>query len=212
MSQAAPEGTPTPDPVDGKDAETKPDPVDGKDAETKLGTQPKWVQDLVSSLRKEAGDSRVNAKKEAAEEARKEMAQEIGKALGLVKGEEKLDPAALASQLRASQLEMAVYKLASKAGGDPDALLDSNSFMRSLNGLDPADDSKITDAIKAAVTSNTKLSSTPRAGSRSGTDTGGSGESATTQEAFDKMSGAERNKLFVSNPDLYARLSGRSAN
>ena len=189
--------------------QSDPPPADTDEA-AKLSTQPKWVQDLVSGLRKEAGDSRVNAKKEAAEEARKAMAQEIGKALGLVKGDEKLDPAVLASELRASRIEMAVYKLAAKAGGDPDSLLDSNSFMRSLNGLDPSDDAKITEAIKAAVTSNTKLSAAPRAGSRSGTDSGGTGESAITKEAFDKMSGAERNKLFASDPDLYARLSGRS--
>ena len=205
-SEAPIEGTPEVKTPEVKTPEVKTPEAEPRD----VSGLPKWAQDLVTNLRKENGDARVSAKKEAAEEARKEMAQEIGKALGLVKGEEKLDPQALAAQLRDSQVEMAVYKMAPKAGGDPDALLDSKSFMRSLAGLDPADEAKIADAIKAAVTSNTKLSAAPRAGSRSGTDSGGTGESAITKEAFDKMSGAERNKLFASDPDLYARLSGRS--
>ena len=186
----------------------------GEGGSRDIAGQPKWVQDLVNGLRKEAGDSRVNAKQQAAEEARQEMAQEIGKALGLVKGTEEIDPKQLATQVQAAQAEtadvrreLAVYRQAGKAGADPDALLDSNSFMRSIASVDPTDDAKITAAITEAVKNNSKLSAGPRAGTKSGTDTGGTGERATTKEAFDKMSGAERNALYISNPDLYARLS-----
>lgn len=179
---------------------------------------PKWAQTLITGLRSENGDARTNAKAAAAEEARKQMAQEIGKALGLVKSDEPVDPAKLAAQVEKAtaetadtKRELAVYRLSGKNGGDPDSLLDSNSFMRSIAGLGPTDEAKIAAAITEAVKGNTKLAAAPRAGSRSGTDTGGTGERTVTKEVFDKMSGAERNALFNSNPDLYARLSGRAA-
>ena len=178
-----------------------------------LSRQPQWVQEMVSSLRREAGDARMNAKTTAAEEARKELANEVGKALGLVKDGE-VDPKRLVADAETArnealnaQRELAVFRLSGKAGADPDALLDSNAFLRSIDGLDPKDEGKITEAIKAAVQGNARLSAPPRAGSRSGNDSGGSGEKAITKEAFDKMSGAEKNQLYVRDPDAYARLS-----
>lgn len=176
---------------------------------------PQWAQTLINDTRKEAGDARIQAKEQAAEEARQQLANEIGKALGLVKGDEKVDPEKLAADLQASQSEtlqakreLAVYRGASAAGGDPDALLDSNSFLRSIESVDPADTEKITAAIKEAVKNNSKLSMVSRAGSKSGGDVGGSGERAISKEAFDNMSGAEKNKLFQTDPDLYRRLAG----
>ena len=192
------------------------DPAATAEPESKdLSKLPQWAQTLINDTRKEAGDARIQAKEQAAEEARQQLANEIGKALGLVKGDEKVDPEKLAADLQASQLEtlqakreLAVYRGASAAGGDPDALLDSNSFLRSIESVDPTDTEKITAAIKEAVKNNSKLSMAPRAGSKSGGDVGGSGERAINQEAFDKMSGAEKNQLFQSDPDLYRRLAG----
>lgn len=193
----------------GSDAAQQGQDESGRD----LSRQPQWVQEMVSSLRREAGDARMNAKAGAAEEARKELANEVGKALGLVKDGE-VDPKRLVADAEVArnealnaQRELAVFRLSGKAGADPDALLDSNAFLRSIDGLDPKDEGKITEAIKAAVQGNARLSATPRAGSRSGNDSGGSGEKAITKEAFDKMSGAEKNQLFVRDPDAYARLS-----
>ena len=79
--------------------------------------------------------------------------------------------------------------------------------MKSLAGLAPDETEKIAAAIKDAVSKNSKLSAGPRAGTRSGGDAGGSGERTVTKEAFDKMSGSEKNKLYQTDPDLYARLS-----
>ena len=198
---------------DQKDATTAapPEQNDSKDV-SKL---PQWAQTLISDTRKEAGDARIQAKEQAAEEARQQLANEIGKALGLVKGDEKVDPEKLAADLQASQSEtlqakreLAVYRGASAAGGDPDALLDSNSFLRSIESVDPTDTEKITEAIKEAVKNNSKLSMVPRAGSKSGGDVGGSGERAVNKETFDNMSGAEKNQLFRTDPDLYRRLAG----
>jgi len=57
-------------------------------------------------------------------------------------------------------VELAVYKTASKHGGDPDALLDSRGFAQAIAKLDPASDSfgaDVEKAIKAAVEANPKL-------------------------------------------------------
>ena len=202
---------------DQKDAtvQTPPNAAPAEPEPRDVSSLPKWAQSLIEETRREAGDARTNAKAQAAEEAKQELANEIGKALGLVKGDEQADPKQLAAQLKASQdettdarRELAVYKNASKAGADPDALLDSNSFLRSIASVDPTDAEKITAAIKEAVKNNSKLSMAPRAGSRSGNDTGGSGEAAITKEAFDKMSGSEKNKLYQTDPDLFRRLAG----
>lgn len=183
-----------------------------------LSHQPSWVQKIVADARKEAGDARVAAKESAAKEAREGLAQDIGRLLGLVEGDEKVDPDALTRQIsaeqertRAAQRELAVYRGAAAAGGDPDALLDSNSFLRSIESVDPTDQAKIAAAIAEAVKNNGKLAAVQqgRVPSRSGADSGGSGEQAISQKSFDQMSGQERNALFNSNPQLYRRLSGR---
>lgn len=147
----------------------------------------------LTSARQEAGKSRVNAKQAAADEARQSLVQEIGKALGIVKDEsEQVDPAKLTAQLtdqqaaaQAAQVQLQVFKAAAKHGADPEALLDSNSFLRTLDGLAPADADKIDAAIKAAVEANPKLKTAPAAG-RSGAEfAGGTGEARKQPASLD---------------------------
>ncbi|GAA4123284.1 hypothetical protein GCM10022215_29810 [Nocardioides fonticola] len=118
----------------------------------------------IERLRRENAAERTNAKAKAAEEARAELAQSIGKALGLVKDDEPVDPAKLTEQVSSSQaearqarVELAVYRSAAEAGGDPAALLDSASFLASLSTIDPTDTAAITEAIKSAVGTNSRL-------------------------------------------------------
>lgn len=124
---------------------------------------PKAAQAEIERLRKENGASRTNAKAQAAEDARKELAQTIGKALGLVE-DEPIDPAKLTESLtaaqadaRRAQVELAVFRSATAANGDPAALLDSSSFLASLDGIDPTDTAAVTAAIEAAVAANPRL-------------------------------------------------------
>ena len=123
----------------------------------------------IKRLRQENGAARTNAKAQAAEEARTELAQTIGKALGLVK-DEPIDPAKLTESLTASQaeakqarVELAVFRNAATAGGDPSALLDSSSFLKSLDSIDPSDSAAISAAIRSAVEANPRLAATPAA-------------------------------------------------
>lgn len=128
---------------------------------------PKAAQAEIERLRKENGAARTNAKAQAAEDAKKELAQTIGKALGLVE-DEPIDPVKLTESLTASQaeakqarVELAVFRAAAQAGGDPAALLDSSSFLKSLNDIDPNDGAAITAAITKAVESNPRLGAAP---------------------------------------------------
>ncbi|QOR55778.1 MAG: minor structural protein [Catenulispora phage 69_17] len=73
---------------------------------------------------------------------------------------------------RAREVELAVLRVAGRSGADGDALLDSRSFLDSLNGVDPTDAAAITEAVKAAVTANPRYAR--------GADTAGHGANDTT--------------------------------
>ena len=110
----------------------------------------------IEKLRRENGADRVNAKAQAAADAKKEYAQTIAKALGLV-DDDANDPARLTASLTQSQseakqarVELAVFRNATTAGADPAALLDSSSFLKSLDGIDPNDAGAVSAAIAAA--------------------------------------------------------------
>lgn len=123
----------------------------------------------IKRLRQENGAARTNAKAQAAADAKNELAQTIGKALGLVK-DEPIDPAKLTESLTTAQadakkarVELAIFRTATTAGGDPAALLDSASFLKSLDAVDPDDSAAVTAAIQSAVTANPRLGAAPAA-------------------------------------------------
>lgn len=95
-----------------------------------------------------------------------------------------------ATNARQTAVELAVYRTAGKAGADPDAVLDSRSFLNEVADLDPeAPDfgDKVTAAIKAALKKNSKLSAAPAGPGKQGADHsgsgGGTGRSKTLAEA-----------------------------
>lgn len=137
---------------------------------------------MVKDLRKENASARTNAKQQAAEEAKQQLAQDIGKALGLVNDDQGApDPEQLAQQLTEERRERYAEKAARSAGLDVDALLDSRSFAKKLDGLDPASDTFTSD-LESLITSyqdNPKYKATGQAPAppRSSADfSGGSGD------------------------------------
>lgn len=139
------------------------EPPKAPEPKSNVWDDPKAAEAEIKRLRQENGAARTNAKAQAAEEARTELAQTIGKALGLVK-DEPIDPAKLTESLTASQAEakraraeLAVFRNAQGAGGDPAALLDSASFLAKVADLDPTDSGAVSDAIKQAVEANPRL-------------------------------------------------------
>ncbi|MFE6225477.1 hypothetical protein [Streptomyces sp. NPDC057854] len=166
----------------------------------------KRLEKELADARKEAAKDRTTAKQQAADEAVKALTEKLGKALGLVKDDVPPDPAALAkaieqkdaaltehaAQLRAKDVELAVWARAEKAGAKAGALLDSRSFARTLADLDPAAKGFTTaldDAIKAAVKENPSFAVQPAA-TRSGGDlSGGTGETGAKKRSG-SLSGA----------------------
>jgi len=148
---------------------------------------PPWAQKIITDTRKEAGDYRTAAKT-AADNAQQALTDKLAVALGL-KPDASLDPAALTASLteaqsKASQSarELAIFKAAAATGADPSKLLDSNSFMSSVSGLDPSDGAAISAAITAAIAANQTLKAVQAAGA-SGTELGGTGETGQITEA-----------------------------
>lgn len=170
MSDQPEDLTPTPtEPPVATATPTTPDP-DPKPEPPKASPwdDPAAAKAEIERLRKENGAARTNAKQQAADEARSELAQTIGKALGLVVDEQPIDPADLTKSLAESQadatharVELAVFRNAAQVGGDPAALLDSTSFLTSLDGIDPTNSEAVTAAIAAAVEKNPRLAVAP---------------------------------------------------
>jgi len=169
---------------------------------------PESAKAEIERLRRENGAARTNAKQQAAVEARTALATEIGKALGLVK-DEPADPAKLTEQLTTSQVdaknakvELAVFKAAAAAGGDPLALLDSASFLEKVRAIDPTDSGAVAAAITEAVTANPRLgaapaSRTPAPNPAQGSSGSGTGASQITKEQLANMSSADIDKAFA---------------
>ncbi|WP_275463369.1 hypothetical protein [Streptomyces noursei] len=176
------------------------------------------LEQQLAAARRDAGKQRVTAKQAAADEARAELAQQIGRALGLVQDDTPPDPAALTQQLadeqqraRQTAVELAVYRTAREAGGDPDALLDSRTFAAAVADLDPADVAAVRAAVEAAVAANPKLAVQRPAGpARAGTEFSGPPSQGVTPAQFAAMDYAQRAELFQSDPDTYRRLAAGS--
>lgn len=171
----------------------------------------------LQSAIEEAQTAGTQAAAVAAQTARDELIQKFGRDLGLIKDEDKApDVDALTSRIsteqakaKRAQVELAVTRKAAKAGGDPEALLDSTAFLKAAKGLDPdADDfdTAVESAITAAVAANPKLSAAPVVPGRSGGDPSkGDAESngQLTEAQFAKLPAAER---------LAAHKAGRTRN
>lgn len=154
---------PTPTPIAPAAPPVEPAPTEP--AGSGLPDDPAALQGMIRELRKENANRRT-ASNTAAEDAKKELAQTIGKALGLVE-DETVDPAKLTESLttaqadaKRAQVALAVYQNAGTVG-DPVALLDSTTFLKSVAAIDPSDTAAISAAITAAVTANPRLGAAP---------------------------------------------------
>ncbi|MFI7890884.1 hypothetical protein ACIFUY_06425 [Streptomyces sp. CACIS-1.16CA] len=90
------------------------------------------------------------------DEAKPPTPEELAKQLA----EEQTRTKASDDRARQTLVELAVYKTAGKHGGDPDALLDSRTFAKAIEKLDPSADGfddAVAQAVKTAVDSNSKL-------------------------------------------------------
>lgn len=157
-----------------------------------VASLPDWAQKIIRDTRAEAANHRTKATT-AAQDAEKAFADRIAIAAGL-KPDAAADPAALTQQLTSAQkaardasVQLAIFKAAGKHQANPDALLDSNTFLANVNALDPSSSdfpTQVSEAIKAAVTQNpTAFRIAQAAGASAADHAGGSGESAQITES-----------------------------
>nr|PZN39772.1 MAG: hypothetical protein DIU60_20335 [Actinomycetota bacterium] len=177
-------------------ADTQPEPDKGDDTADDKGGKDGKGDDDAASLKSIARRWETRAKQNKAEldKLRAEhtaLIDQIAKALGL-KADADDDPAKVAEkltselastrdELRQARVELAVHRAAARHGGDPDALLDSRSFLKAVADLDPDDDGfdkAVSEAIADAIKANPRLAAKPapepdpgkKAPSRSGGD------------------------------------------
>lgn len=134
---------PADDPRPTPDRQPEPRPArdpQATDAED-FASLPDWAQKAIRDARNDAAKSRTTAKQTAAEEARQALTAQIARALGLGE-EDTVDPDDLAEQIEQAQatawrngVELQVHRVATRLGGDAEALLDSNSFIDMLDDL-----------------------------------------------------------------------------
>ena len=146
----------------------QPEPKTGPSDVTDL---PPWAQKQLRDIRAEAARYRTSAKDlegklSKYEETHKQQMDGIAKALGLapdeatpeqIMAERDAERANAESERRRAQqaaVELATYRASATLGADGNALLDSRSFVRAIEGLDPSADDfaqRVRDAITEAL-------------------------------------------------------------
>lgn len=160
-----PQPTPTPPAPPTPPADPPVDPDDGK------GGKDAILADLAKERDKRQALEQTVSEMQTAQQAQMDA---FAKALGLKPEDAPADPAELAKQVTAEQgktanaeRQLAVFKLAAdpEVGANAAALLDSSSFLASIAEIDPTDETKLTEAITAAIEKNPifKASQTPSA-------------------------------------------------
>jgi len=134
---AVPPTPPGPDPAPAPAPAVPPAPTDPTTPPAGPARDSASYEAEIARLRAENARDRTSAKEQAAKEAREALVAQI------TGGATPVDPATLAAQVQQTQAERAalaaentVLRLAPKFGGDPDALVDSTAFMRSVGKLD----------------------------------------------------------------------------
>lgn len=107
-------------------------------------------------------------------------------------------------------LQTAVIAAAPAAGADIARLLDSQSAMRALAAVDPADAAAVQQAITTVIATHGHLAATATAPgpARGGAEFTTSGAGEITPAQFAAMDYQARTELYQSDPDTYRRLAG----
>jgi hypothetical protein len=161
MADPAPApATPPADPAPADPPATDP-PTDPAPSDDGKGGKDAILADLAAERDKRQG---LETKVQELQTAQQSQLDAIAKALGLKSDDTPPDPEKLTADIQAeqarareAQVQLAVYRGAAASGGNPDALLDSASFLRSLAEVDPGDPAAVATAIKAAVEANPRL-------------------------------------------------------
>lgn len=183
------------------------DTDDSGDDDGDTGTDDKGA----AKARREAANlrKRLRATEQRASEAEKAITAKILKALGaedpnqVTPEQLREQTAAQANKLRERTVELGVVRAAVAAGANPEALLDSRSFMAGLADLDPEDSdytAQVADAVKSAIKKNPSLKGKAQAaGSSGGAHGSGSGTGSGNQDDVDEDADAAYKAVLKRN-------------
>lgn len=177
VSEPAPEPAASAEPAE---PQAQPEPKQESSDVTDL---PPWAQKQLRDIRAEAARYRTSAKDlegklSKYEQTHKQQMDGIAKALGLAPDEatpEQIMAERDAERTRAdgerrraqqAAVELATYRAAATLGADGNALLDSRSFVRAIEGLDPSADDfaqRVRDAITDALDAHPEWKAAPSA-------------------------------------------------
>lgn len=181
---------------------------------------PEKAKREIERLRRENGDARMNAKRQAAEEARADLAKELMKVIDPSSGEGDVSPEALAAKVVDANVERddakrdaALVVAAVEAGVDV-ARLDYLRFILSRRAefadVDPASaeaGATLKAMISEEITKDSSLKTSGAAKTTGDTQFGGAnGGKQITLDEFKAMSLADRTELYRSNRVEYDRL------
>lgn len=224
---ATPAATPVPTPPATPAPAATPQPAPPAEPTSEPWNDPKAAQAEIEKLRKENGDSRINAKKAAHDEGKTEAQLAFAKALAPLLGVElpgdtPATPEQLAQQVTgvtgerdSARFEAAVAQAAWRAGVDP-SRADYLAFKLSKNADIAAADPTAADfgaKLKASIDGLMAEDATlkqPGAVQASGVEqiAGSGGADTITPEKFANMSIADRTKLYTTDRATYDKLTG----
>lgn len=221
------------DPKPTDPAPTDPKPADPKGAPSNTETDAQKVARLeadVQRLEREKQDARVKKEGEIKKEAQRKQLLSMAEATGIkiddpdketveslyqkltgkvMEGDQQTEQTS--EELKATKLELAVYRLAGTEKVDAEKLNNRVSFVKAAAALDPSA-GDFNDKLKALIEQEAK--NDPSIKVSGGTTTSGAdqyggagGGQEVTKEQFEKMSISERTDLFRKNPTLFDKLA-----
>ena len=134
----------------------------------------------------------------------------IGRAFGFIKDETTLEELQARVE-QATQREkdatvrLAVFQAAHHAGADPERLLDSNNFLKSLTNIDPDDSEALTTHIKTYVADHQYLRTAPQGGTSAVEHATGSGSTTPNTKNPATMTMADLNRLYHQDREAYRK-------
>lgn len=188
-------------------------------AQTPIEQLPPDIQEYISQLRSENAErrtqnNRLKEENQAATASQENLIHKLQNVLGIQTDNEPTveslteQVAQYAKAEKQARLEFAIWRTAEKLGANAPVLLDSKSFSKSLDGIDPQDEDAIEKVIKETMKINPLFAKTPPVTASTVEHAPSPGGNEVTKEQFNRMTIKQRMKLFQTNRELYNEFTG----
>lgn len=187
--------------------------------QTPIEQLPPDIQEYISQLRSENAErrtqnNRLKEENQAATTSQENLIHKLQNVLGIQTDDQPTveslteQVAQYAKAEKQARLEFAIWRTAEKLGANAATLLDSKTFSKSLDGIDPQDDDAIETVIKETMKTNPLFAKTPPVTASTVEHAPSPGGNEVTKEQFNKMTIKQRMNLFKTNRELYNQFTG----